>query len=56
MEVADNNYSWLLNVMFYVISTFYHIHFIVPKKILCCIVAILFSTDAAARLCARRAL
>jgi len=26
------------------------------QKILCCIVAILFSTDAAARLCARRAL
>ena len=26
------------------------------KKILCCIVAILLSTDAAARLCARRAL
>jgi len=29
MEVRDNNYSWLLNVMFYVISTSYHIHLIV---------------------------
>jgi hypothetical protein len=29
MEVADNNFSWLLNVMLYVISTSYHIHFIV---------------------------
>ena len=28
MEVAGN-YSWLLNVMLYVISTSYHIHFIV---------------------------
>ena len=27
-----------------------------PQKILCCVVAILHSTDAAARLCARRAL
>jgi len=26
------------------------------QKILCCLVAILLSTDAAARLCARRAL
>jgi hypothetical protein len=29
MQVADNNYSWLLNVMLYVIITSYHIHFVV---------------------------
>jgi len=28
MEVVDNNYSWLLNIMLYVFSTSYHIHFI----------------------------
>jgi len=31
MEEADKNYSWLLNVMLYVISTSYHIHLIVDS-------------------------
>ena len=48
--------GWLAWAMLKTLLNSSHVLFSYTQKILCCIVAILFSTDVAARLCARRAL